>query len=377
MGDPGPVDDSGNARAVRWETLANLVPTEHRRHRRRTPPASAAPTRSRRQVADATVDRAPQGARRDWFAQARQRPEEPARCSSPRTSTDRDTRLATAPRSSRRSTATRLAELERLIEVSRHRPRTRRPHLGSTAPPTPPASRRDDSETDRRCSTCGNSSPTTAGTVDDVHTEGRGYDLDAPATATIAPRRGQGRLGSAASNGIRMTGNEVLIATQHRSDYWLYVVDHCADGTGRFFGAYADPATTVRHRHDRRRDLQRPRHQPQERHRESNAMTRMIERWFPCAEVIGEQRPRLGIRQHRDRACSPGSPHARPPKPRPPSSARLLPWPDDASRAETTPGPRPEGDDRPLRRLGRTPRRDRSQPTPTAPASSTRSPGAA
>ena len=40
-----------------------------------------------------------------------------------------------------------------------------------------------------------------------------------------------------------MTGNEVLIATQHRKDYWLYVVDQCADGTGRFFGAYEDPAT--------------------------------------------------------------------------------------------------------------------------------------
>ena len=40
-----------------------------------------------------------------------------------------------------------------------------------------------------------------------------------------------------------MTGNEVLIATQHRRNYWLYVVDQCADGVGRFFGAYEDPAT--------------------------------------------------------------------------------------------------------------------------------------
>jgi hypothetical protein len=40
-----------------------------------------------------------------------------------------------------------------------------------------------------------------------------------------------------------MTGNEVLIATQHRKEYWLYVIDQCADGKGRFFGAYQDPAT--------------------------------------------------------------------------------------------------------------------------------------
>lgn len=49
--------------------------------------------------------------------------------------------------------------------------------------------------------------------------------------------------GDAASAGIRMTGNEVLIATQQRKDYWLYVVDQCSDGPGRLFGAYEDPAT--------------------------------------------------------------------------------------------------------------------------------------
>ena len=37
--------------------------------------------------------------------------------------------------------------------------------------------------------------------------------------------------------------NCLLIATQHRKDYWLYVIDKCADGQGRFFGAYQDPAT--------------------------------------------------------------------------------------------------------------------------------------
>jgi len=36
----------------------------------------------------------------------------------------------------------------------------------------------------------------------------------------------------------------VLIATQHGSAYWLYVVDHCNDGQGRMYGAYPDPVRT-------------------------------------------------------------------------------------------------------------------------------------
>jgi hypothetical protein len=40
-----------------------------------------------------------------------------------------------------------------------------------------------------------------------------------------------------------MTGNEILIATQHRSDYWLYVVDNCQNG-GQLFGVYPDPFGT-------------------------------------------------------------------------------------------------------------------------------------
>jgi len=49
---------------------------------------------------------------------------------------------------------------------------------------------------------------------------------------------------SAASDGVRMTGNEILIATQQRSDYWLYVIDGCSNGTGNVFGVYRDPIST-------------------------------------------------------------------------------------------------------------------------------------
>jgi hypothetical protein len=79
--------------------------------------------------------------------------------------------------------------------------------------------------------------------VDDVHMEGRGYDLEARRNSQIRQVEVKGVAGDASSAGIRMTGNEVLIATQHRTSYWLYVVDQCSDGTGRLFGAYEDPAT--------------------------------------------------------------------------------------------------------------------------------------
>jgi hypothetical protein len=53
----------------------------------------------------------------------------------------------------------------------------------------------------------------------------------------------KGVWGSAASQGIRMTGNEILIAAQQRSDYWLCVVDQCSGG-GSMYAAYQDPVAT-------------------------------------------------------------------------------------------------------------------------------------
>jgi len=78
--------------------------------------------------------------------------------------------------------------------------------------------------------------------VSDVSQEKVGFDLKA--------RRGQlqraievkGIWGSAASNGVELTGNEIARAGLLREDYWLYVVDQCHDGTGELFGAYRNPA---------------------------------------------------------------------------------------------------------------------------------------
>lgn len=77
--------------------------------------------------------------------------------------------------------------------------------------------------------------------VADVSTDGRGYDLHALRGQAQRCVEVKGVWESAASNGIRMTGNEILIATQQRGDYWLYVIDRCADGTGTMFGVYRDP----------------------------------------------------------------------------------------------------------------------------------------
>ena len=77
--------------------------------------------------------------------------------------------------------------------------------------------------------------------VSDVHTEGRGYDMHASRGREQRLVEIKGVWNAASSNGISMTANEVLIATQHGNDYWLYVVDQCHDGKGSLYGAYPDP----------------------------------------------------------------------------------------------------------------------------------------
>jgi superfamily II DNA or RNA helicase len=76
--------------------------------------------------------------------------------------------------------------------------------------------------------------------VSDVHTEGRGYDLHATRGADMRLVEVKGVWQSASSQGIRMTGHEILIATQQADSYWLYVVDRCSEG-GRIFGGFDDP----------------------------------------------------------------------------------------------------------------------------------------
>jgi hypothetical protein len=80
--------------------------------------------------------------------------------------------------------------------------------------------------------------------VSDVHTEELGYDLYATRGQEQRCVEVKGVWDSAASQGVRMTGNEILIAAQQRADYWLYVVEQCSNRVGDLYGIYQDPVAT-------------------------------------------------------------------------------------------------------------------------------------
>lgn len=231
------VDDSGSARAVRWETLANLVPTLQ-------PGTAPHPAREGRafetacEVAAATVSEH-RKVRSDWFAQAR-RDLTNLPLNLTESIKDRDTRVALR-RQLQTQTSQRLEELEHLANVQLSDPKlVGRIRVVAAAD----VSVRDEIDAELVSMKHIQKLLEDDGwIVEDVHTEGRGYDLEVRRNNQVRHVEIKGVLGSAASDGIRMTGNEVLIATQHRKDYWLYVVDQCFDGKGRFFGAYEDPAT--------------------------------------------------------------------------------------------------------------------------------------
>jgi superfamily II DNA or RNA helicase len=231
------VDDSGTARPVRWEALANLVPTDQNGSAPHPAREGHALTAARR-VAAATVAEH-RKVRADWFAQARR-----DLTNLPLSLTDRiDDRAARLELRHRlqAQTAQRLEELERLADVQLTEPKqVGRIRVLATADISFQAEIDAELVSMRRVQQLLEDD---GWTVVDVHTEGRGYDLEARRHSQVRHVEVKGVLGSAASDGIRMTGNEVLIATQHRKEYWLYVIDQCADGKGRFFGAYQDPAT--------------------------------------------------------------------------------------------------------------------------------------
>jgi hypothetical protein len=230
------VDDAGGARSVRWEALANLVPTKR-------PGTSVHPARQNAARAEAMVlgERTLEehrAVRADWFLQARK-----DLTSLPITLTQdmpREERIRLRHRL-QAQTAERLTDLEKLARVELTEPKlVGRLRVLPAAAPQSEASA--DSEwvamlyVERYLTADG-------WDVADVHTEGRGYDLEARRYSQVRAIEIKGVAGSASSSGIRMSGNEVLIATQYRKDYWLYVVDGCEDGVGRLFGAYEDPAT--------------------------------------------------------------------------------------------------------------------------------------
>lgn len=232
------LDDDGAARPVRWETLANLLPTDsvagevnplrdHKAHIAATEAAESDETEQR-------------SVRRKWFDKARaDLANLPFQLTKDLSGNDK----ATQYQRIKTNTDTRLRELERLIDVSVTAPQLVG-HIRVHGAAPPPTTEEKNSEA-IAVHTVASLLAGQGWEVTDVQSDGRGYDLRAQRGAEQRLVEVKGVWGSAASTGVRMTGNEVLIATQHRSDYWLYVVDQCNDGSGELFGVYPDPMATL------------------------------------------------------------------------------------------------------------------------------------
>ncbi len=82
--------------------------------------------------------------------------------------------------------------------------------------------------------------------VTDVHTQNRGYDLEARRGPQVRCIEIKGVAGQASSSGVRLTSGELTSARQRGDDYWLYVVDNCIDGEGSLFGHWQNPASVFR-----------------------------------------------------------------------------------------------------------------------------------
>lgn len=231
------VDDSGNAYPVRWETLANLVPTNQ-------PGTQPHPAREQAAITEANTtatktEQQQQVVRTDWFEQARRDLEQLPIALTVEVE-DKETRVALRAKLEQQ-TLDRLSELEALSQVRITTPRlSARIRVHPSAPPT--TKEEKDSEW-IAMTRVARELEADGWKIDDVSTQNRGYDIHATRGQHRRLVEVKGVWESAGADGIRMTGNEVLMATQHRDEYWLYVVDQCANGEGVLFGAYRDPAT--------------------------------------------------------------------------------------------------------------------------------------
>jgi hypothetical protein len=229
------VDNAGQAYPVRWEALANLIPTKK---------PGTIPHPGHEQIAIDTATHVAkvtltehQRVRTEWFAQARHDLQG--------LPTDLTIALPREQRLTLRhqlevATASRLAQLEGLSQVTITQPRlAARLRVHAAAVPLTVEEKNSEMIAMRMVAQVLSND---GWQVADIHSENRGYDLHAVRGRDRRLIEVKGVWDSAAAAGIRMTGNEVLIATQHKGDYWLYVVDGCSDGTGAVFGRYRDPA---------------------------------------------------------------------------------------------------------------------------------------
>lgn len=230
--------DAAGARPVRWEMLANLRPSG----------TSAGPPHPAR-LNDATTRAVMAGGDEQdrraraldaWLAVADR---ELKRLPDQLTDgiADRATRIAERQRLAA-TTTRRLTELREMSQVTVGQPTLVAWARVNAAAQDPKPTEKDSERISMAHVT--KALRTQGFAVADVHTEDRGYDLHASRGREQRLVEVKGVWQNASSHGITMTGNEILIATQHGRDYWLYVVDQCQDGTGSLYGSYPDPVRT-------------------------------------------------------------------------------------------------------------------------------------
>jgi superfamily II DNA or RNA helicase len=230
--------DAAGARPVRWEMLANLRPASGAAG----PPHPARMNDARTRASMAAHDEQERRAHAldAWLAVADR---ELKRLPDQLTDgiSDRVSRIAERRRLEV-TTAGRLKELREMSQVTVGEPKqVTWAHISAAAPVPEPTEK----DSERISMTHVAKVLRDQGfAVADVHTEDCGYDLHASRGREHRLVEVKGVWQTASSQGISMTGNEVLIATQHSRDYWLYVVDKCQDGSGTLYGTYPDPART-------------------------------------------------------------------------------------------------------------------------------------
>jgi superfamily II DNA or RNA helicase len=230
--------DAAGARVARWEALANLR-ADNRPGR---PPHDGRVLQAKEAAGAAAIEerRRRAAALDEWLASAER---ELRRLPDQLTDNiaDRDVRIAERRRLTG-TTAQRLRDLRQMSEVAiGDAVQVGWAHVCAAAPPATPAEKDSEAVSMRHVADLLTAQRFA---VADVHSEGRGYDLHATRGREQRLIEVKGVWRSASSDGISMTGNEILIATQHGPEYWLYVVDNCADGKGSLYGSYADPTRT-------------------------------------------------------------------------------------------------------------------------------------
>jgi superfamily II DNA or RNA helicase len=230
--------DATGARTVAWETLANLVPATGAAGRAHPAHLLDAQARAELLASEETDKR--REAMRAWLTKAdRDIRDLPSKISRDIKDRAERTRMRTELQETVRQ---RLDGLRRMsyVTISDIQP-TARLRIRATGVPPDPTEKDSEVIAMRRTR---DHLKADGWAVSDVHTEDRGYDLYATRGQAQRCVEVKGVWKSASAAGVSLTGNEILIATQQRSDYWLYVVDHCSDRKGDIYGVYRDPVAT-------------------------------------------------------------------------------------------------------------------------------------